>query len=164
MGQDFNNSTIKHPGAMFCYSGLAESIQQGMACEAEVHEGSVTWKPCGKERARSLAESHVAPIEGSTYRPECCPDCGLDYVGSWDILEFDNDLQQVVLYLVCGNCSWDGEVQMSLDQDHRLSFVQDQQRSQMVEDIKNANRLELYPWVVKFAAALEADAILPEDF
>jgi hypothetical protein len=91
-----------------------------------------------------------------------CPDCSSDLVqpvawseapgGRWDLL------------LSCPNCFWENEGLFDEEQVHALEDQLDQGLADMLRDLQRLTQANMADQLERFAAALRADLILPEDF
>ncbi|TAK89496.1 hypothetical protein EPO04_00035 [Patescibacteria group bacterium] len=148
------------PGSMQCMPDLPEWVSRGMACEAEVRKGVITWKPCGRGHIREVTRTSIAPVSGSHDHPERCVRCDMDYVEIFDTLDWDDESSRVILELVCNNCGWSGEVRLTIEQDSRLIAINREQRNQVALDDYNCFAM----WARRFTLALREGHVKPEDF
>ena len=91
-----------------------------------------------------------------------CPGCESDLVqpvawseaadGRWDLL------------LSCPNCWWETEGTYGEDQVHALEEELDEGLADMLRDLQRLTQANMADQLERFAAALRADLILPEDF
>ena len=107
-------------------------------------------------------QSHGTNVGAWTTRLELCPDCKRDMVqpGGYEPLWGDRWL----ISRTCPNCGWEHEgvfphAALRGYEDH-LDEVDDQ----LWDDLVRIQQERIDAEVAAFAAALEADAILPEDF
>ena len=91
-----------------------------------------------------------------------CPGCASDLVQpvSWSEAERD----QWKLTLSCPNCWWCDEGQFDQDQVQQLEEKFDEGLAAMLSDLKRLAHANMAEQIDRFAAALQADLILPEDF
>ena len=102
---------------------------------------------CPREHARDL---HV------------CPDCDahLVYPVEWE----EHDAIHWEVSLRCPNCEWHGVDLYAQDVVDRFDEELDRGTEALVRDLKRLTRANMEDEIERFRAALEADAILPEDF
>jgi hypothetical protein len=91
-----------------------------------------------------------------------CPDCDCELVqpiawseasdGRWELL------------LSCPNCSWTTEGVFGEEQVHALEDQLDQGLEDMLRDLQRLTQANMADQIERFATALQADQILPEDF
>lgn len=91
-----------------------------------------------------------------------CPECDSDLVqpiawseaaeGRWDLL------------LRCPNCAWEAEGIFDEEQVLSLEEQLDEGLSDMLRDLQRLTQANMADQLERFAAALRADLILPEDF
>lgn len=153
MGKHIESLAGSYAGQMEC----AEGLRRGESCELRIYRGIATWRSC---------EEDAAPLSDDLgYRPERCIECRGEFVYPADILRYDNGCNGVaIVKLACGNCGWEDVVYMSVGSYERLAKVSQLGFMGLVGDLSNARWLEGLAEIARFAAALQADAILPEDF
>src|SRR5436305_6742366 len=98
----------------------------------------------------------------STYGLHICPECGSELVQPivWaDALE-----DRWELTLECPNCSWLDQGVYDRDEVDQLEEKLDEGLVQMLGDLQRLTHTNMAEEVDRFAAALQADMILPEDF
>jgi hypothetical protein len=91
-----------------------------------------------------------------------CPMCDSELVqpvawceaseGRWDLV------------LSCPNCHWSSEGVFSEREVHALEEQLDQGLADMIRDLQRLSQANMADHVERFAAALQTDLILPEDF
>lgn len=91
-----------------------------------------------------------------------CPGCDSELVqpiawsespdGRWDLL------------LSCPNCWWETEGTYTEEQVHALEEELDEGLADMLRDLQRLTQANMADQLERFAAALRADLILPEDF
>ena len=91
-----------------------------------------------------------------------CPDCAADLVFpvAWE--EYDAIHWEVSLR--CPNCEWHGADLYAQDVVDRFDEELDRGTEALVRDLKQLTRANMEDEIERFRAALQADAILPEDF
>jgi len=91
-----------------------------------------------------------------------CPRCESDLVEplSW----FETSDHNWELLLDCPNCGWSEAGVFSRDQVERLEDHLDDALAGMLADLKRLTQENLAAEIERFAAALDAGLILPEDF
>ena len=91
-----------------------------------------------------------------------CPACeqGLVYPTEWE--EADDTHWDVCLR--CPNCEWQNVGTFAQDMVDRFDEELDRGTEALVRDLKRLTRANMEDEVERFAKALAADAILPEDF
>ena len=105
--------------------------------------------------------SHRQPVP-SARQLHVCPDCesGLVQPVSWSQIA-DEEWE---LVLQCPNCWWSCEGVFSSTEVGELEEHLDAGLAEMLADLKQLSVANLAEQVERFAAALHADLILPEDF
>ena len=91
-----------------------------------------------------------------------CPQCDSDLVGPVDWAEAPQGLWELVLR--CPNCFWTDEGVFDQDQVDALEERLDDGLTEMLCDLRRLTHANMCEEVERFAAALNADLILPEDF
>jgi hypothetical protein len=91
-----------------------------------------------------------------------CPDCHSDLVQPRAWSETEDERWE--LTLECPNCWWNTEGVFSQAQVHELEEHLDDGLAQMLGDLKRLAHANMAEQIDRFAAALNADAIVPEDF
>jgi hypothetical protein len=91
-----------------------------------------------------------------------CPECGSELVQpvSWSERE-DGDWE---LALECPNCWWTRQGIFNQSQVHELEERLDDGLAKMLEDLKRLTHANMAEQIDRFAAAINADLIVPEDF
>ena len=118
----------------------------------------VYFEPLAAEAAGAAAMRHGAPVDDL----HICPECDRDLVYPVDWEEASATHWEVELR--CPNCEW-SEVgtydQATVDRfDEQLDLGTDT----LVKDLRRMVQANMEAEAERFAAALEANAILPEDF
>lgn len=100
--------------------------------------------------------------EAGTRELHLCPACGSDLVQplSWSELA-DGRFE---LVLACPNCDWQESGAYERRQVELLEDRMDEALSDMIADLKHLAEANMTAEIERFAAALAADLILPEDF
>jgi hypothetical protein len=100
------------------------------------------------------------PVEGPAH-PERCPRCEgrLVYPVDWRELR-----RRFWASLRCPECEWGAEVYLDAAAVRRYAALLDQGTDRLRRTVRVIGRHNARRWVDAFASALEADAILPEDF
>jgi hypothetical protein len=103
--------------------------------------------------------THDAP---STEDLHLCPECaqGLVYPIDWE--EADDTHWEVALR--CPNCEWADVGVFTQDTVDRFDEELDRGTEALVRDLKRLTRANMEEEIERFSKALEANAILPEDF
>jgi hypothetical protein len=116
------------------------------------------------EAARIEAEQ---PATGQTVAPSrqdlhICPDCSAElvYPTSWE--EAGPDHWRVSLR--CPNCEWTATGAFPQDAVDAFDERLDEGTEQLVTDLKQLMHVNMSEEIDRFVAALEAEALLPEDF
>lgn len=91
-----------------------------------------------------------------------CPDCSSDLVQPVAWSEAPGG--RWILLLSCPNCFWEKEGLFDEEQVHALEDQLDQGLADMLRDLKRLTQANMADQLERFAAALRADLILPEDF
>jgi hypothetical protein len=108
------------------------------------------------------AASETAPKTPSVDDLHVCPDCEqtLVYPVEWE--EYDEQHWEVCLR--CPNCEWQTVGVYAQDTVDRFDEELDRGTEALVRDLKRLTRANMEDEVDRFSRALNADAILPEDF
>jgi len=91
-----------------------------------------------------------------------CPECDSDLVQPMDWSEAPHGLWELVLQ--CPNCFWMDEGLFDQDQVDALEERLDDGLTDMLSDLRRLTQANMSEEIERFAAALNADLILPEDF
>jgi hypothetical protein len=91
-----------------------------------------------------------------------CPECDSELVQPVDWAEARNGLWELVLQ--CPNCFWMDEGVYEQDQVDALEEHLDEGLTEMLSDLRRLTQANMSEEIERFAAALNADLILPEDF
>ena len=104
------------------------------------------------------AEAPASPSQGLHH----CPDCSSDlvYPLEWE----ESGPQHWHVALRCPNCEWFTEGRYHQDVVDEFDERLEQGTDALVGDLKSLMKANMAEEVDRFAAALAADAILPEDF
>ena len=91
-----------------------------------------------------------------------CPDCDSQLVQPVDWAEAPQGLWELVLQ--CPNCFWIDEGVFDQEQVDALEEHLDDGLTEMLSDLRRLTQANMCEEIERFAAALHADLILPEDF
>jgi hypothetical protein len=91
-----------------------------------------------------------------------CPDCASDLVQPIDWSEAPQGLWELILQ--CPNCFWTDEGVFDQDQVDALEEHLDDGLTDMLSDLRRLTQANMTEEIERFASALNADLILPEDF
>jgi hypothetical protein len=91
-----------------------------------------------------------------------CPDCGSDLVQPIDWAEAPHGYWELVLQ--CPNCFWLDEGVFDQAQVDEFEEHLDDGLTEMLSDLRRLTQANMSEDIERFAAALNADLILPEDF
>jgi hypothetical protein len=91
-----------------------------------------------------------------------CPDCQSDLVQPVSWAEMADGRWE--LSLSCPNCWWEIEGVYAIEQLHDLEERLDEGLEEMLDDLQRLAHANMSDQIERFAAALSADLILPEDF
>ena len=91
-----------------------------------------------------------------------CPDCSSDLVYPIDWEEADNSSWKVSLR--CPNCEWEATGIFSQDVVDDFDERLDEGTEQVVFDLKQLMHANMSEEIDRFVEALDAEALLPEDF
>jgi hypothetical protein len=91
-----------------------------------------------------------------------CPECDCRLVQPIDWTEAPQGFWELLLQ--CPNCSWLDEGVFDQDQVDQLEEQLDDGLSDMLSDLRRLTQSNMTEEIERFAAALNADLILPEDF
>jgi hypothetical protein len=106
------------------------------------------------------AETHETTA--STQALHMCPECDADLVYPVQWSEVDRSSWEVALR--CPNCEWTTTGVFDQDTVERFDEELDRGTDNLVEDLKRLIRANMEEEIDRFAEALGADHILPEDF
>lgn len=95
-------------------------------------------------------------------QPHVCPSCTSELVHPVDWRELDRDRWEIELR--CPNCEWTGNGVWDDDAVAAFDDVLDHGTHTLVRDLRHLARANLEDEIERFAAALRADLVLPEDF
>ena len=107
----------------------------------------------------------VVRFESGTTAPDelhLCPECNSDLVQPVEWAEAPQGLWELTLQ--CPNCFWIDEGAFDQDQVDALEERLDAGLTQMLSDLRRLTQANMNEEIERFAAALNADLILPEDF
>jgi hypothetical protein len=90
-----------------------------------------------------------------------CRRCGLPLVQPEDAERAGRDW---LVWLRCPSCGWSGDVLLDQDQMDRLDEELDEGLARLAAALDLITQVNMQEYVGRFAAALAADAILPDDF
>jgi len=93
---------------------------------------------------------------------QCCPECSSALVQPTNWHEQGDGYWNVELR--CPECEWWGRGSYSQDEVDRYDEELDRGGQELVEDLRTLTRGNMEDEADRFAAALAADSILPEDF
>jgi hypothetical protein len=99
---------------------------------------------------------------GATQLLHMCPDCDADLVYPTQWSEVERAQWEVALR--CPNCEWTHTGVFDQDTVERFDEELDRGTDNLVEDLKRLIRANMEEEIDRFAQALLADHILPEDF
>jgi hypothetical protein len=91
-----------------------------------------------------------------------CPECRCELVQPIDWSEAPQGLWELMLQ--CPNCFWTDEGVFDQDQVDELEERLDEGVTTMLSDLRRLTQANMTEEIERFAAALDADLILPEDF
>lgn len=97
-----------------------------------------------------------------TDAPHICAACALPFV--YPELGLADGPGRWRLLLRCPSCGWGGERILDDEGLERLERGFDEEREQLELDLERLTYRNMREYQARFAAALAADAILPEDF
>jgi hypothetical protein len=111
---------------------------------------------------RSIEVVRFHETEGTSPGLHACPGCGSDLVQPVAWSEASEDRWE--LTLECPNCWWTVDGTYDRNQVHELEERLDDGLAEMLGDLKRLTHANMADQIDRFAAALHADLILPEDF
>jgi hypothetical protein len=116
--------------------------------------------PSGRsiEVVRFDDETHVAPSTGL----HICPECASQLVQPVEWGEATEEHWELTLH--CPNCEWLSHGVFDQDEVMQLEEQLDEGISAILRDLKRLATANMADEVERFASALAADVILPEDF
>ena len=91
-----------------------------------------------------------------------CPDCSSELVQPIDWSEAPQGFWELILQ--CPNCYWMDEGVFDQDQVDALEEHLDDGLTDMLSDLRRLTQANMTEEIERFASALNADLILPEDF
>jgi hypothetical protein len=100
--------------------------------------------------------------EAPQLRLHVCPDCRCELVQPIDWSEAPHGLWELLLQ--CPNCFWSGEGLYTQEQVDTLEEHLDDGLTDMLSDLRRLTQANMSEEIERFASALAADLILPEDF
>jgi hypothetical protein len=122
--------------------------------------------PSGKTIEVVYFEEHpvaaAAPAAAGGQELHLCGSCGSDLVYPLEWEEAGATHWEVLLR--CPNCQWVGTGVFDQDSVERFDERLDRGTEALVRDLKGLMRANMEAGIERFVAALEADAVLPEDF
>ena len=111
---------------------------------------------------RSIEVVRFLLDEQSTHRLHICPECESPLVQPIDWTEAPQGFWELTLY--CPNCDWLDEGVFDQDQVDSLEEKLDEGLTEMLSDLRRLTQSNMTEEIERFATALHADLILPEDF
>lgn len=116
--------------------------------------------PSGKSiEVVRLDDRHETPARGSLH---VCQDCESELVQPLEWRATTDDRWELMLY--CPNCDWSCRGIYGHEQVEGLEEQLDRGVEAIVRDLQRLTSANMADEIERFAAALEADLILPEDF
>lgn len=112
-------------------------------------------------RALGSHSHEVAPDEHAA-SPHVCPRCQMPFVFPTEALEVDE--WHFAVGLRCPNCDWEGTAIYDDEALERFDIGLDDGTRALVTALDTLSAANASDEIDRFAAALAADAILPEDF
>ena len=112
-------------------------------------------------RSIEVVRFHEAE-ENTTRGLHVCPTCESELVQPTDWTEGSDDRWE--LSLECPNCWWHGEGTFDRDAVAELEDQLDNGLTSMLDDLRRLTQANMADQIDRFAAALQSDLILPEDF
>jgi hypothetical protein len=100
--------------------------------------------------------------ESDTRRLHVCPECDSQLVQPVEWTEAPQGFWELTLH--CPNCDWMDEDMFDQDQVDDLEEQLDQGLADMLSDLRRLTQSNMTEEIERFATALHADLILPEDF
>lgn len=91
-----------------------------------------------------------------------CPECDSHLVQPIDWAEAPEGLWELILH--CPNCDWVDEGLFDQDQVDALEEKLDDGLTEILSDLRRLTQSNMTEEIERFASALHADLILPEDF
>jgi hypothetical protein len=111
---------------------------------------------------RTIEVVRFYPDDPATQGLHICPECDCELVQPVDWSEAPQGLWELVLQ--CPNCFWLDEGVFEQDQVDALEERLDDGLTEMLSDLRRLTQANMCAEIERFAAALQADLILPEDF
>jgi hypothetical protein len=100
--------------------------------------------------------------EAGTHALHICPECESPLVQPVDWTEAPRGFWELTLH--CPNCEWLDEGVFDQDQVDLLEEKLDEGLTEMLSDLRRLTQSNMTEEIERFATALHADLILPEDF
>lgn len=100
--------------------------------------------------------------EAGTHGLHICPDCDSQLVQPVEWAEAPHGFWELTLH--CPNCDWRDEGVFDQDQIDVLEERLDEGLTDMLSDLRRLTQFNMTEEIERFATALHADLILPEDF
>jgi len=111
---------------------------------------------------RSIEVVRFFPDEVTPRGLHLCPECDSRLVQPIDWTEAPQGFWELTLY--CPNCDWSDEGVFDQDQVDALEETLDEGLTEMLSDLRSLTQSNMNQEIERFASALHADLILPEDF
>jgi hypothetical protein len=111
---------------------------------------------------RSIEVVRFFPDEVTPRGLHICPECDSQLVQPIDWSEAPQGFWELVLS--CPNCDWSDEGVFDQDQVDALEETLDEGLTEMLSDLRCLTQSNMNEEIARFAAALHADLVLPEDF
>jgi hypothetical protein len=109
-----------------------------------------------------LADDHVGPASGPVRELHECPSCECDLVYPVEWEEVSPTHWEVLLR--CPNCEWNEVGTFDQPTVDRFDKRLDTGTETLIGDLRRLQQANMEEEIVRFARALDAGAILPEDF
>jgi hypothetical protein len=109
-------------------------------------------------------EARMRPTPNPTTELDLCADCGRRFVVPAAILEVVPDNRHYVVELQCNNCAWTAVGTFDEDTMESMDRALDRSQAELARAERELYRENMLAEIDRFAAALAADLILPEDF
>ncbi len=110
---------------------------------------------------RAIEVVRFYPAQGETGL-HVCPSCGSDLVQPVEWAEAPRGFWELLLR--CPNCFWTDDGVFDQEQVDALEERLDAGLTEMLADLRRLTQANMSQEIERFAAALNADLILPEDF
>lgn len=111
---------------------------------------------------RAIEVVRVSVEKSSSGRLHICPECESNLVQPVEWSEPSRGFWELVLH--CPNCDWSTEGVFAQEQVDEFEERLDEGLAEMLGDLRRLTQANMAEEIERFAAALQTDLLLPEDF